>query len=359
MPRCPACHGSEALVVWQVDSAAAAQHLILREASPDRHEALRQHIEFLWQCDTCQVLRCKACGMGFAWPYVAGDAKFYELAYARPSYPTDRWEFRRTIKALQALQTRDCRALEVGSGFGAFLDAAVKRHLFEPSAMVAAEYSSAARQALMKKGYRTISADIRSADFDSYAGCFDFVFMFQVLEHMDGIDDVFARLRQLTSSSGRIFIAVPNPGRIEFNEQHGALMDMPPTHIGRWTPEAFEVNARRHGLSIADMDREVSSLPHVMLHDLFGRYLRKAQRPGTLPNIVRSWKRSRARRIAECVAIATVLPTMFAQWTDTVRRHSDIGESLWVHIHKPHSRIFPSQMQGSSGRIAMGLASAG
>ena len=75
------------------------------------------------------------------------------------------------------------------------------------------------------------------------SSCFEFV------EHMDDLDGLFGRISQLLRNDGLLFIAVPNAGRVAFNEQNGSLLDTPPNHIGRWSPAAFRILGSRHCLN--------------------------------------------------------------------------------------------------------------
>ena len=69
---CPICLSEKGLILWSVDADKAAQHYVLRETGPERHNALKLHIESLWQKPTCAVVRCSNCQFCFADPYVAG-----------------------------------------------------------------------------------------------------------------------------------------------------------------------------------------------------------------------------------------------------------------------------------------------
>ena len=67
--------------------------------------------------------------------------------------------------------------------------------------------------------------------------------MFQILEHMDGMDELMKRLNLIGARNCHIFMAVPNARRIAYNDAHCALPDLPPNHIGGWMPRAFEAVA--------------------------------------------------------------------------------------------------------------------
>ncbi len=84
---CPVCTNEHNLLLYSVEAEQSAQHYVLRETAPERHDALRAHIEALWQQPTCDVVRCTACGFCFARPYVAGDERFYT--------PITRWVVKR------------------------------------------------------------------------------------------------------------------------------------------------------------------------------------------------------------------------------------------------------------------------
>ncbi len=330
--QCPACGASGAKSLWRADSSEAAQHFVLREADPERHTALRLHIEARWQGPVCGIMECGSCGFGFAWPYIDGGATFYDLAYTRPGYPSHRWEFDRTLAALRHLPIAG-KALEIGAGFGMFLDM-IAPALLPREAVVAVEYNREARQMLTAKGYHTIDLDVRDAAFPADIGPFDLVFLFQVLEHMDRLDAVFSRLGELTAAQGHIFIAVPNPRRIAFNEHHGGLLDMPPNHIGKWTMTAFDSIASRHGFSIVEAERESCNLMSLATQDTVARYLRRSQEPKSLANRVRRRQRSRARRIAEFAVIASMGLSRLPAWASARRHLHELGESLWLHLQK-------------------------
>lgn len=333
LPRCPACGAAEVTHLWRASSAEAAQHFVLREADPERHEALRQHIEALWRGPSCEVMECLACGFGFAWPYVAGGDLFYDLAYPHPDYPPWRWEYDRTLDAIRHLSVVGAKALEIGAGFGMFSDR-IPAAILPRSSIVAVEYNPTARETLNAKGYRTVAVDIRNSAFPAWRGPFDFVFMFQVLEHMDRLDALFSRLHDLTAPGGHIFIAAPNPERTAFNERHGALLDMPPNHIGRWTITAYESVAARHGFQVSEVEMEPCRLFALFKEDAISHYQRQAQKSGSVANWVRRRRRTRLNRLAENTVGRAMAPWRLPVWLAAARERRRLGGSLWVHLRK-------------------------
>jgi hypothetical protein len=71
-------------------AAEAAQHFVLAEEYPHRHAELRDHITGLWSHKDCRMYVCRQCALTYAWPFAAGDGRFYNLAYPYSAYPTQR-----------------------------------------------------------------------------------------------------------------------------------------------------------------------------------------------------------------------------------------------------------------------------
>jgi SAM-dependent methyltransferase len=332
--RCPVCR-SEApeAHLFSVNASQAAQHFVIREGDVARHNQLRDHIGILWGRDTCEVRTCRECEFRFAWPHIAGDGEFYNLAYPHVDYPRSKWEFTKTANALNKLVTKNRRVLEIGSGFGYFLDLVCPR-LFSYANVVAIEYNAEAGQKLSDRGYSVVQQDVREQEFLKFKQCFDFVFMFQVLEHMDSPDVLFGRLELVTNEHAHVFIAVPNPKRIAFNEQHGSLLDMPPNHIGRWTAKTFSAICSNHGFDVLELDEEKFSLFAFIRQDLMYSYLRRAQRSKSLANRLRSRPKNALRKAAEAALALLYAPTRFFVWSNAFRECDHLGGSLWVHLRR-------------------------
>ena len=332
MVRCPACHATVAEIREQQFSARdAAQHFVLAEEFPARHAQLVAHIRSLWGADTCGLLRCAACGLRFAWPFVSGDGLFYNLAYPHSDYPKQRWEFIETVAALQAAQLQEGPVLEIGSGFGYFLRQ-ISPGLVQPARVVAVEYNDVARAELHTRGYTAFGEDIRSASFDHLEGRLVAAFLFQVLEHMDDLGGVLRRLNQLLRPGASVFIAVPNPQRIAFNESHSSLRDMPPNHISVWTEAAFRALAARAGWTLLDWRVQPMRWGAFIRQDLVYTHMQRAQRSGSLANRVRALPRNRARRGVEAALALLSAPARLPAWWQVAREGASVGDSAWVQL---------------------------
>jgi 2-polyprenyl-3-methyl-5-hydroxy-6-metoxy-1,4-benzoquinol methylase len=309
----------------------AAQHFVLREDDPKRHEAIKANIVTLWNDSHCQVIRCDLCGFGFSFPFVAGDATFYNLAYTSEGYPRDKWDFSRTLSALQTMDTKGKSALEVAAGNGFFLDKIVGA-LFERAKVVATEYNEGSIKNLKSKGYTAFRDDIRASAFDDKKAAFDFIFLFQVVEHMTDLAMLFNRLRMLIRTGGSVFITVPNQVRTIFQEASNSLLDMPPNHVGRWTPAAFRAITHRHGFKVVTHEVEPFNYSVFLKTDIFYSHRRRSQRAHSIANRVRGLPRGILRTSAEAATMAVFAPSRIPTWVAAFPKRSTLGASLWIQL---------------------------
>ena len=141
------------------------------------------------------------------------------------------------------------------------------------------------------------------------------------------------RLEQLTRPGASIFIAVPNSRWVAYREETGSLMDLPPTHIGRWTPEAFAAAASRHGLSLVAHDVEPLSPLRFIGEDLLFSHFARSMKKGTMANRARSLHSRLFRLFAESVEAITFAPTRARALSGAMRRRDEMGgPALWVQL---------------------------
>ena len=328
--ECPVCGAGAALRLWSTTSSQAAQNFVLREKHPDRFLELASHIECLWGQSVCHVVQCERCGFCYSSPYVAGDERFYDLAYDRRGYPKWKWEFQRTYDALKERCRPDQSLLEIGAGDGAFV-ARIADDILPKENIVCTEFSKYGRDEIEKLGVKCLSEDVRDLPGAQWEDSFDVVCLFQVLEHMDRLKVLFQKLTRMMKSSGSLFIAVPNPKRIEFNELNGALLDMPPNHIGRWNRRCFEEVGAQNGLRIEGYRVEEESRASIARQFVVYRYLRKSQEGRSLENrierIGNRYLLGAMRMIGVALGSVGAVPAL-------VKSPPGIGDSQWVHLIK-------------------------
>jgi SAM-dependent methyltransferase len=202
---CPICYSKTGRILWSVTSAQATQHYVLKEADTQRFLELSAHIRGLWGKDTCDIVQCDDCGFCYSHPYVAGDQQFYTLAYERDHYPGWKWEYQLTYEALK--DKRNFTLLEIGAGDGAFIKRIVPE-LTDNDKAVCTEFSDYGKSQIQSYGVKCLPADIRSITAEDLIGAVDVVCMFQVLEHMDRLDELFQHLNGLTKDEANLFISV-------------------------------------------------------------------------------------------------------------------------------------------------------
>lgn len=333
---CPICGSRDVELVHRVSSVMAARHYLNPSRNRNRYEALRRHITALWGGDYCCIRQCRDCGFGFSDPYIAGDEKFYSLAYDHKpgDYVAQKWEYKvakdKVRNCIEAHGRDTARLLEIGAGDGAFLRQIVPEFI-DPARVSCTEYGDYGVAQIRKLGIRVEHGDIREMD-TSNEKTFDVVCMFQVLEHMDRLSELFSKLRTLTSSKADLLIAVPNAKRNQFNERNGALLDMPPNHIGRWTESSFKVLAKREGWEMADFCEEPTNPRQSWQMFSYYRYARASQLDNSLSARIRALPRTAFSRPLELAMVAAfairsvpLLPTLFSQ---------GMGESVLAHLRR-------------------------
>jgi SAM-dependent methyltransferase len=327
--HCPVCRSGNCTRLRMVAVREAALHYQADTGSA-RFAELSARIEALWGQDHAWFAQCGECGFGFADPYVAGDAEFYALAYERASYPADKWDFNRALQALRDHRMAPARVLEIGAGFGFFLDRLCGELDARPE-IVATEYGKPALEALRGRGYDARASDVRAL---GAVAPFDLVCGFQVLEHMDDIGGLARTLGALVKPGGLAMFAVPNPARLDFNHANGSMLDMPPNHIGRWTRTAFDAFARAAGMELVEFDTEPSTLGSVVAMDIPYSYLRRAQSEGSLAH----WSRlQRSRRLGKAIGAmvaAAGIPRRLPVWAKALGRN-DLGGSVLAVLRRP------------------------
>ncbi len=331
--KCPVCCNDNAQVLWGVSSEQAAQHFVLQEKYPERFSELVSHIQSLWGRDTCEVVECDKCGFCFSNPYISGDKKFYDLAYSRSGYPLQKWEFQLTNDVLKTLTKKNLRLLEIGAGNGSFIKQIAGKTVLKEN-ILCTEFSEYGRRQIEILDVKCISQDIKNLSNTRWKESFDIVCAFQVPEHMDGLEVLFQKLNWLIKPGGSLFVAVPNQKIIEFNELNGALLDMPPNHIGRWNKKSFEVIGKQNGFRIKDYRIEKTNFTSMAKRFIISRLMRKSQQSGSLENRIFKIRNLFLLRIMQMTGVAVnsiiAIPAL-------AEMNSGMGSSLWVHFSKDES----------------------
>lgn len=199
-----------------------------------------------------QLYECPKTGYRFWRPAeIAGSEAFYrQLSASWPSYyyRTTRWEYG---PAREFVNTSS-EVLEIGCGRGFFLSS-LEGHVRRG---IGIELN---RDAI---AHKVTSFEITAEAIETVsARCpekFDAVFSFQVLEHVVDpsifIDTCIACLKP----GGILALSTPNNTYVPHASQEDAF-DLPPHHMGHFTPEVYERIAALKGLSIELMVQQPRS----------------------------------------------------------------------------------------------------
>lgn len=305
--RCPFCHAVGCKSLYEVTSEAAALHFVAPWRYPQRNQELRSIIERLWGQRTCRVVECDSCSGGFAWPFVGGDAAFYETANAEQhegAYPASRWEFAESTRFLS--NPAGACTLEIGAGDGAFVKQLLQAGV--PSSFITAlEYSPYGMDVIRSRypGVNVFHGDELKKLPD---GKFTHAFLFQVLEHLGDVDSQIQNLCRLLKPGGMAFISVPHPTRTKLHELSGLTLDMPPNHISRYSQPAFAALAARNGLQLQTMVDQPFSWKQAFPEFLLFHFTRLSQKEGSIADRIHSRLTGKRHKYAAGLLAIALVP---------------------------------------------------
>ena len=280
---CPLCSSDNATQLWKASCSEQASHFLSPLVDRTKYEKLKDHIQYLQKSSFISINKCLECNFIYSFPNFAGDQKFYDLIFSDSNkYPQNRWEFIKSIEIIKNSKFKRPNILEIGSGDGAFIKKLVKKGITTKNSITAIEYSKFGKSKIKKFGIKCLSIDIKEDINKLPYKEYDFICLFQVLEHLDNIHKLVDRLKKLLSKNGELLIAVPNDKVIKFNEQNGALLDMPPNHIGRWSKSSFIKYCDLNNINLIEHKIEPFSLKKFLLMFFSYRFLRKAQKHNTI-----------------------------------------------------------------------------
>jgi 2-polyprenyl-3-methyl-5-hydroxy-6-metoxy-1,4-benzoquinol methylase len=252
--NCPVCKNSDASILYRISSNDVVRHFQKHLKSKNKID-FQKNIENRWKQDECYFVKCSSCSFCYSIPFVSGDSEIYSsLYFDNSSYAGWKWEYQKTyntINEILAEKENGKRLLEIGAGNGSFVKK-IASDIIEPKNIVCTEYSDYCFQEISRNGIKVFQTDIFDPVFDIYKGSFDFICLFQVVEHLDNLDTLFERLKFLSKKGANIFISVPNALQREFYDSKNILEDIPPVHISRWNEKCFDIIARRHGMYVTN-----------------------------------------------------------------------------------------------------------
>lgn len=324
---CPLCSCKSGTILQTFNSKSTVSHLngdVLYEKS----DFIKKHVEKLWKTDTCYFILCDNCKLSYASPFIAGDQIFYQTVYDQSSkYPKWKWEFDTTFNKIKRLASiSSSTLLEIGAGNGSFVKK-LSQTTIDPNNILTTEFSTIGKSAIEKLGIKCIEAELWDICLTENKEKFEFICMFQVLEHMSNLEKVFKSLSFLAKKNGHIFIAVPNNYNRELFESIGLIEDIPPTHISRWNQQSFNFAANKYGWKILEHEVEPNKLYKNISKYLSHKY--------SNIEIIRIANKVESRFFRLFLRIIILTPLILINLT-SIRslKNENLGSVQWVHFQK-------------------------
>jgi len=270
--KCPICKGKDLQQLYVTNSIDVIRHISDAEES---YASLRNSIESLWNRNEASFIKCNICTFEFAHPFAAANAEFYSMLYHTATvYPANKWEYDISKEAIQSFVFKNGvspRLIEIGAGNGSFIKL-INGNLIPPSEIYATEYSENGAKMIEEMGIHCFRKSFDEITENDLNGKVHIVCLFQVLEHMTTIFELFARINELTVPGARVYISVPNIFHRKFFDRAGYHYDLPPIHVGRYNYKSMSKLAESSGWRILQHAVQPTSYKERILKFIYARY---------------------------------------------------------------------------------------
>lgn len=240
-----------------------------------------------------EMRACIACGLEFACPAHAPSPDWYGELYGQLAlYPGERWEFRATCAAMAPTD----RVVDIGCGDGRFLRAVQGR----VAAVTGIDFAPASVKRGVESGLdiRVLSLATEAPDVRGLPAA-NHITAFHVLEHLANPGRLFDLASALAAPGASLWIAVPSDRRGSRVFGEVEVLDAPPHHLTRWTPESLRAIGPRNGWQCHEVRYE------------------------PLPFRARAWEAAHRSAFVNRLDLGSPAATRFA------RRAAGLGSWLW------------------------------
>jgi 2-polyprenyl-3-methyl-5-hydroxy-6-metoxy-1,4-benzoquinol methylase len=202
--------------------------------------------------------KCNNCSLGFFNPQISGDNDFYsQLGQDKLNYDYYEHGGKTEFEYAKKIISPGSIVLDIGSGVGAF-----SSYLDAKAEYTGIEFSSKAVEIAERNNVNVIKSTIEEY-VESSKKKFDFIVVFQVLEHIEDIHSFIKSAKSILKDEGKLIIAVPNNDSFISNTPNH-ILNLPPHHILHWNKKSLEQLAIEFKLSVNDIFYEKVSDEHSM-----------------------------------------------------------------------------------------------
>jgi SAM-dependent methyltransferase len=201
------------------------------------------------------LFACERCGLQFYLPLALSSSSelYSQLQKFEWYYTLHKWEHDIALEDLT-----DCKhILEIGSGSGEFIARAQAEKRLKVQGI---ETNAEAASCAQRLGLPVEPIELRETAL-RWAGYYDAVCAFQVLEHVSNPREFLESCCKLLKSGGRLLVGLPNAEsflQYEFNP-----LDMPPHHMTKWSRHVLAYLPNLFPLQLNQIKREPLAEYHV------------------------------------------------------------------------------------------------
>lgn len=205
--------------------------------------------------EKAELWRCVDTGYRFFHPpSLAGEADFYSQIYDPAKGQVDSYrEWGEDYQFVFERLIPGERLLDIGCGYGNFLIRAA-----EVADVMGIDGNVHAAERCAANGLKVLTGTTQ--DFlGEYAGSFDTVTMFQVLEHVYDVGSFLNAALAMVKPKGRLVISVPHGEPYSDRFIKYSTWGLPPHHVGFWDTPALKALEAHFPLKLDDMGYQYTS----------------------------------------------------------------------------------------------------
>lgn len=190
-----------------------------------------------------EKMHCSNCNLEFYNIKIPDTPQLYEnlLQSGNYNYGRFKWDYKIAIDAI--LKYNPKRVLDIGCGYGYFLERI--NNLVDYT--LGTEFNNEALEVCSNK-----KINVTSEKINKITEKFDFITLFQLLEHIDTPYEFIKDVTNLLEKNGILLIVTPNPDGFWCSSSNPGVLNLPPHHCLDITKDFFNTLAKDFNLDILE-----------------------------------------------------------------------------------------------------------